>query len=329
MTMFKQISLVITAIFMLFLLGGPVSGADSIRVGVLKFGTVSWELDVIKRNQLDTAEGIDIEVIPYASTQATLVALQGKEVDMVVSDWIWVSRQRSAGKFFTFIPYSAALGAVMVPDDSAIINLKDLHGKNLGVAGGALDKSWLMLKLYTEQRYGLDLEHEATPKFAAPPLLNGQIQNNQLDAVLNYWHYCTRLEAQGYRRIISMQDVVSSLLGYSIQLPMLGYVFDENWANENESKVLAFAAATIKARDIMETDDNEWNELRDKMRVEDNATFAALRKRYREGIPHQWSKQERAAASIIMSVLAEEGGSKLIGDSKQLSPGTFWNKLEY
>ena len=329
MTKFKQIALVLPTIFILLIMGGPVSAADSIRVGVLKYGTVSWELDVIKRNKLDTAEGIDIEVIPFASTQATLVALQGKEVDMVVSDWIWVSRQRSNGKPFTFIPYSAALGAVMVPDDSAIKNLKDLHAKNLGVAGGALDKSWLMLKLYTEQRYGLDLENEATPKYAAPPLLNGQIQNNQLDAVLNYWHYCTRLETRGYRRLISMQDVVSRLLGFSVQLPMLGYVFDENWANEDESKVLAFAAATIKARELMETEDKEWNQLRDIMRVEDDDTFAALRKRYREGIPRQWSKQERAAAAIIMSILAEEGGTKLIGASKQISPGTFWNKLEY
>lgn len=329
MTKYKLLIQSIPAFFVLLFLSGPISSADPIRVGVLKYGTVSWELDVVKRNKLDETEGIDIEVVPFASTLATLVALQSKEVDMVVSDWIWVSRQRSVGKPFTFIPYSSALGAVMVPDKSTIMNLNDLRGKNLGVAGGALDKSWLMLKLYTEQRYGLDLETEATPNYASPPLLNGQIQNNQLDSVLNYWHYCTRLETKGYRRLISMQTIVSTLLGFNTQLPMLGYVFDENWANENESKVLAFAAATIKARELMETDDKEWNQLRTKMRVEDDNTFNALRKRYREGIPQLWSKQERAAASIIMRILAEEGGTKLVGNSKQLAPGTFWNKLEF
>ncbi len=325
----KSISLVLSTIYILFFLSGSVSATEIVKVGVLKYGTVSWELDVIKRNKLDTAEGINIEVIPFASTQATLVALQSNDVDIVVSDWIWVSRQRGNDKPFTFIPYSAALGAVMVPDDSTILELKDLQAKDLGVAGGALDKSWLMLKLYSKQRYDIDLEHDVSPKFAAPPLLNGQIQNNQLDAVLNYWHYCTRLETQGYRRLISMQEVVSDLLGFNVQLPMLGYVFDENWANENEATVLAFSAATIKARGLMETDDKEWDQLREIMRVENNETFSALRKRYREGIPQKWTEQERAAAVIMMSILAGEGGTKLVGDNKQLSPGTFWNKLEF
>ena len=329
MKKYKSIIRILPAFSLLFILCGPASSTESIRIGVLKFGTVSWELDVIKRNKLDEKEGINIEVTPFASPLATLVALQSKEVDIVVSDWIWVSRQRSSGKPFTFIPYSTALGAVMVPNKSTILSLKDLYGKDLGVAGGALDKSWLMLKLYTQQLHNLDLETEANPKYAAPPLLNGQILNSQLDAVLNYWHYCTRLESKGYQRLISMQTIVSSLLGFKSQLPMLGYVFDENWANTNQSTVLAFAAASIKARELMETDDKEWDQLRNKMRVEDDATFSALRTRYREGIPKRWSKLERAGAAIIMRILAEEGGTKFVGNSKQLAPGTFWDKLEF
>lgn len=329
MMKFKHLAIVLTAVFMLLFLGGPVSSADSIRVGVLEFGTVSWELDVIKRNKLDESEGINIEVVPYAGKQATLVALQAGSVDIIVTDWIWVSKQRSEDKPFTFIPYSSALGAVMVPDGSSITSLSDLRDKDLGVAGGALDKSWLMLKMYAKQRDAIDLSTDATPKFAAPPLLNGQLENKQIDAALNFWHYCTRLESKGYRRLISMQNVVSSLIGFSTQLPMLGYVFDENWANQNESKVQAFAAATIKARDLMQADDNEWTKLRDKMKVEDDKTFVALRTRYREGIPQKWSKMERAGAAIIMRILAEEGGTKLVGKNQQLSPGTFWDKLEY
>lgn len=60
-------------------------------MGVLKFGTVSWELDTIKHHGLDAAEGIDLQVVELASNQATQVALQGGAVDMIVSDWLWVS----------------------------------------------------------------------------------------------------------------------------------------------------------------------------------------------------------------------------------------------
>ena len=319
-----------TLIFLLIILYvTPAMGAETIKVGVLKFGTVNWELEVIKRNKLDEAEGIKLEIVPYAGKQATMVAFQGGNVDIVVTDWIWVSKQRGEDKPYTFIPYSSALGAVMVEHDSPIRSLSDLRNKSLGVAGGALDKSWLMLKLYAKQRYAIDLALDANPKFAAPPLLNGQLENKQIDAALNYWHYCTRLESNGFKRLVSMQHVVTSLLGFETQLPMLGYVFDENWAKENETSVQAFAAASIKARDLMLSSDKQWDEIRDIMKVDDDKTFSALRKRYREGIPQKWSNIERAAAAIIIRILAEEGGSKLVGKQQQLSPGTFWDKLEF
>jgi len=319
----------ISALLLMCCSSTSVFSAETVKVGVLKFGTVNWELDVIKRNKLDEAEGINIEIVPYAGKQATMVALQGDNVDIVVTDWIWVSKQRSDNKPYTFIPYSSALGAVMVANDSPIKSLNDLRGKDLGVAGGALDKSWLMLNLYARHHDAIDLSSDANAKFAAPPLLNGQLENQQIDAALNFWHYCTRLESNGFRRLISMQDVVTSFLGFDTQLPMLGYVFDEDWAKQNEATVQAFAAASIKARDLMLNDDAQWDDLRDLMKVDNEETFVALRKRYREGIPQKWSKMERAAAAIIMRILAEEGGSKLVGKQQQLSPGTFWDKLEF
>ncbi len=71
--------------------------AEPVRVGVLKFGTVAWELEVIKHHGLDRKAGFELEVVPFASTLATKVALQAGALDVIVSDWFWVSRQRAAG----------------------------------------------------------------------------------------------------------------------------------------------------------------------------------------------------------------------------------------
>ena len=46
-------------------------GADSIKIGVLKFGTVNWELDALKHHGLDEANGVDVEVVGLASKNAT------------------------------------------------------------------------------------------------------------------------------------------------------------------------------------------------------------------------------------------------------------------
>ncbi|HLB80260.1 MAG TPA: ABC transporter substrate-binding protein, partial [Dongiaceae bacterium] len=93
---------------------------------VLKFGTVNWELDVIETHGLDKAEGFDLQVVELAGKDATTVALQAGDVDVIVTDWIWVSRARAEGAAFTFVPYSTAVGGLMVPADSPVRTLADL-----------------------------------------------------------------------------------------------------------------------------------------------------------------------------------------------------------
>ena len=106
----------------------PAVAASKVKIGVLKFGTVSWLLDTIRANGLDKAEGIELDIVPLASTQATTVGLQGRSVDVIATDWLWVSRERSEGGDFTFSPFTTALGAIMVPPGSPIKTLGDLKG---------------------------------------------------------------------------------------------------------------------------------------------------------------------------------------------------------
>ena len=42
--------------------GAPVHAAKKVKLGVLKFGTVSWVLETIQKNGLDKAEGIELDV---------------------------------------------------------------------------------------------------------------------------------------------------------------------------------------------------------------------------------------------------------------------------
>ncbi|MGV1015389.1 MAG: ABC transporter substrate-binding protein, partial [Methyloceanibacter sp.] len=179
-------------------IGQAAETPSKVKIGVLKFGTVSWALDTIQANGLDKAEGIELDIMPLASTQATTVGLQARSVDIVATDWLWVSRERSSGGNFTFSPFTTALGSIMVPPDSPIKTLGDLKGKRLGVAGGPLDKSWLLIVAYSLRTAKLDLRTETRQEFGAPPLLNERAKQGQIDAVLNFWPYAARLEAEGF-----------------------------------------------------------------------------------------------------------------------------------
>ncbi|HEX6144514.1 MAG TPA: ABC transporter substrate-binding protein [Geminicoccaceae bacterium] len=298
----------------------------TIRIGVLQFGTVNWELDVIEHNGLDAKHGFDLEVQGFGNDQATKVALQGGAVDGIVSDWLWVSRQRSDGTELVFVPYSTSVGSLMVPPDSGIDDLADLEGKKIGVAGGPLDKGWLLLQGLAMERHGIDLASAAEPAFGAPPLLNQKTLDGELDAVLNYWHFAARLEARGFERLIGVEEVAAAL-GIPGEVPQLGYVFEERFADENQALVLAFVAASKEAKALLRTSDAEWERIRPMTKAEDDATFEVLKKRFREGIPEVFGETERASAAELYAILAELGGEELVGSAKSLDPGTFWSRL--
>ena len=71
--------------------------AQTIKVGSLQYGSVNWELKLIKELELDKKHNFKLEIIELASKNAAAVALQGGAVDLIVTDWFWVSRQRSEG----------------------------------------------------------------------------------------------------------------------------------------------------------------------------------------------------------------------------------------
>ena len=109
----------------------------TIRVGSLRYGTLSWQLDVIAKHGLDKQEGIGLEPLELAATPAAQLALQAGGVDLIVSDWLWVSRQRAEGGDLTFMPFSSAIGALIVPAASPIRDVAGLTGQRLGIAGSA------------------------------------------------------------------------------------------------------------------------------------------------------------------------------------------------
>jgi NitT/TauT family transport system substrate-binding protein len=299
----------------------------TVRIGVLKFGTVNWELDVIKQHGLDAEEGFTLEVTEFAANDAADVALMGEAVDGIVEDWLWVSRQRAEGVPLTFIPYSSSVGALMVPADGGIDSLADLDGKRLGIAGGPLDKSWLLIQAVAREQ-GVDLAEVTELVYGAPPLLTEKFRSGELDAVINYWHFAARLEAEGHKRLIDVTEAQEAL-GVPADTPQLGYVFREEWANAHADLVQAFARASRAAKAIMDESDEEWERLRPLTRAEDDATLDALKRRYREGIVHSWGDAERQAAGRLYAVLAKLGGEELVGSSPGLADGTFWPGVSY
>lgn len=293
----------------------------AVRVAVLKIGTVNWELDTIQRNGFDTTNGFELQVLPYADNGATRVAFEGGDADMAVADWIWVARQRAAGKDFVFIPYSKAVGGLVVPADSTAQSLKDLAGDKIGIAGGPLDKSWLILQAYAHQQYGMDLTSETEQVYGAPPLIYKTALSGDTDGAINFWHFLAKMKAAGMRELVSVNDA-SEALGLDPDVPMLGYVVKESFLNEHPGLAASFYTAIRQSKTLLAEDDAAWEPLRDRMNARSEAQFLALRDDFRAGIPPDTSI-DLESADRFLKLMAELGGEKLVGKATALPDGLF------
>ncbi|MEO9684771.1 MAG: ABC transporter substrate-binding protein [Tateyamaria sp.] len=295
----------------------------TLRVAVLKFGTVNWELDTIKHNKLDAANGVSLQVQGMAGGSATKIAFQGGEADIIVSDWLWVARQRAAGKDYVFIPYSKAVGGVLVAKGNTAQSLADLKGSKIGIAGGPLDKSWLILRAYAEQSVGFDLARETEQVYGAPPLIFKSALSGDVDAAINFWHFTAKMEASGMRKLVDIADAAKAL-GLDSETPLLGYVVKGEMLRDNPDAIKGFAAASRAAKTMLASDDTEWDRLRPRMNAQTDAQFDALKAGFRAGIPADQPIDETAAGNML-ELMIKLGGEKLLGKATELPSGTFYS----
>jgi NitT/TauT family transport system substrate-binding protein len=303
------------------LASSAAQSADRIRVAAQITGTLGWELEVMRAHGLDRKANLDIETVELAGTEAGQIALRGGSVDLVLSDWLWVSRERALGDDLVFYPYSSTLGAVMVPASSGIQDIAGLKGRKLGVAGGPLDKSWLLLQAFARQS-SLDLKKQSDIVYGAPPLLTEKALQGETDATLTFWNFCARLEAKGMRRAVDMANVMKHL-GASGPVAMVGYVFHGAWAEHNRDVLDRFFSATDQAKKML-MDSPEWQRLAPRIGVSDSAGLDIYRRRYVEGIPRRSLDDEAGDAKALYRVLADIGGRDLVGSARELAPGTFY-----
>jgi NitT/TauT family transport system substrate-binding protein len=304
------------------MLARPALAAGSVRLATVKFGSVNWLVDTIKAEGFDKKHGVEITTVEVANNQAGPVALMSGDADVIVSDWTWALRQRAKGDDLQFSSYSSALGSVMVPKDSPITSLADLQGKKIGVAGTAIDKSWILLRAYARKTLGKDITEIAEPVFGAPPLITEEFKNGHLDACLNFWTFAARLAGGGARQLLSMSDVLKAL-DVAPAPPLVGFVWSAKAVKDKQVPVEGLLAAARDANAVLAKSDPAWERLRPLVKPATEEEFAAIKAYFRSGITAPWAAAETASAEKLTKLLIELGDTELVGDGTRFDANLF------
>ena len=297
--------------------------ADRLRIAVQKTGTLAWELEILRAHDLDRQADLAIETTELASTEAGKIALKGGAADMILSDWLWVTRERSLGDDLVFYPYSSALGAVMVPANSPIAGVADLKGRKLGVAGGPLDKSWLLL-----QALGAAIGHRSRERGAdrlrraAAPDAKGAAGRDRCDA--DVLEFLCRARGQGHaarHRHEGRRQTRSARPGRS---PWSATSSMAAGRRAIAHRSIAFSPPCTRLKTFSRTRPANGSGSRRASGSSDAGALEIYRRRFVEGIPHRSRADEEADARALYRVMAEVGGADLVGPARELDPGTFY-----
>ena len=167
-------AIVLTAACAVLSLAGVASTAVAqealkLSLGVQAPGTVKWELAAMQALGLDKQHNLDLEIRDVVDSKAGQLALQAGEVDVILSDFVWVSIQRYQGNMVSMVPHSLTVGGLMVDPAAGIAAIADLKGKTLAVSGSPVDKSYVILSAYYNKHTGGSLVAAPPTNYAPPP----------------------------------------------------------------------------------------------------------------------------------------------------------------
>lgn len=314
----------VLALAALVTFAGLAGAAETVRLAVQATGTVRWELSAMQALGLDAANAINLEIREVADARAGQLALQTGTVDIILSDFVFVSVARAKGSDLTLVPHSLAVGGLLVDPQAGIAGLADLKGKRLAVSGSPVDKSFVILSAAYRKETGGTLADDAVLRFGAPPLINELFEKGEADAALNLWNWNARAIAGGKIELVSIPDLLQSL-GITETPPLLGWTFSEAWAKAHPAAIKGFLDASFATKQRLQRDGALWDTLKPLMQVDGQpALFPLLRDAYRAGIVASHDPAATGPAEDLLGILLATGGLDIAGGLSSLYPGTFW-----
>lgn len=230
----------------------------SVDIGMLKL-TSSAPLFIAIEKGFFEEENIDVNVEWFEAAQPIAVATTGGDVDVGATGITASLYNMVAGGEELFIVadkgreqegYSST--ALMVPEDSSIESIEDLEGKEIGITQTGSTFHYMAGKLLEEHGLSTD-DVELVPLNSVPGLMES-LESEQVDAVLLNEPNITRVENDGYGKVIAQ-------VGDEIDYQTSGLFFSKTFADD-EDAAHRFLKAYIKSTQyyydaVLEKEDGE------------------------------------------------------------------------
>ena len=172
------------------------------------------------------------------------------------------------------------------------------------------------------RRSGVDLKTQASIVYGAPPLLSQKALQRENDATLTFWNFCAELEGKGFKRAIDMEDNAQAARRRRAGRHG-GLCVRRRLGGQEQGRGGKVLRRCRQGQGYLGRIGSQWQRLAPRIGVSDKAGLEIYRQRYREGIPRRSIRDEENDAKALYRVLAELGGTELVGPARELDKGTY------
>lgn len=269
----------------------------------------------IKAAGLDKKYGLNVTVVPITTTGEQFLSLRDGSADVASGSVLDLLRQRAAGlKVQSFGAYEHFNNPIIVPASSSITSFPQLAGKKVGTPSTTL-MDWLIVRAAGKKVYGIDLQTQATPVPASPPLLNELLSRGSISAALQFESLASTPVSIGkFRQLTSVPDLVQKA-GFNPDSFYLLFIVTESWVNAHPGGLQRLEKTMAATYKLLMTQSAPWTALARQVGITQPAQVTAYMKSQRATFATKYGPSLVGPTTDLINSLIAITGSKDVGVS--------------
>lgn len=301
----------------------PAAAPTTVKVDYIA-GIQAFPIEVMQQFGIAKAHNLNLQLNQLSGVAGEDTAIHTGQFQVAFAGWPTIALLRGQGQeqnvsnVYGFYGYQ---NEIIVAKDSSIKSVADLKGKTIGIAGGPTSANYWMFRVETLKYYGFDPLKQSKIKFGAPPLIVGQFDKGQLDAIILLDPFQDAVLATGKARTIGSEGGIWQQ--HTGQKPLvLTMVMNTDWAKANTQTAKNFIAAYQQALAYLKAHPEIWPQLAKPLGITSPAAVKLLEQHFNDGTVSQWNQayfnQQQLFLTTAYSLFGKAGGLP-----KTIPPGTF------
>jgi ABC-type nitrate/sulfonate/bicarbonate transport system substrate-binding protein len=292
------------------------SASTDAELITVRFGAVAGAsqayIPLLLQKGIGAKYGFNVEIVPLSQVGQLWTGLQTGEFDVSASNFLDLLRQRQAGLGARAIRGFSKFGnPIITTPDKPYEKLSDLTGAKFGTVSTAV-LDWMVIRAAGVKAYGFDVEKDAVPTTASPPLIGELLNKGELDAAWQFSDFTLAPIHEGTMKEITNVAELMTEAGFDPDAFYLTYQLADTWREAHPDAVAPLIAAMDEAVDQMMTDDSVWPELAQYSGMENEELLPAFIEMQRNAFDTQFTEDKLAPTQALLDELIAVVGEEPI-----------------